>query len=74
MSRPRTDYDDPLYGITAELIAAQSALNMEPLPKKELRPGAHYLSDLDEWAAHAYEHITAALKLAHRAQIEAQEE
>ncbi len=49
---------DPIRHAISELISAQSALNMEPSPQDADGP---YLSDRDKWAAHAYEHIAAAI-------------
>jgi len=43
-----------------ELIGAQSALNMVPSPIEN--PQGEYLSDRDEWAKHAYEHISAVIQ------------
>lgn len=64
MSAPRTDYVDPIEGARIELISAMSALNMEPSPIEH--PIGPYLSDRDEWARHAYEHIIVAFGLLER--------
>ena len=45
----------------AEVISAQSALNMPPAPMAE--PQGEFLSESDVWAAHAYEHLQAAFRL-----------
>jgi len=47
--------------IIHELISAQSALNQEPKPIQN--PTGIYLSDIDEYAKIAYEHISDALTL-----------
>ncbi len=66
MSQPRSinghGTTDPAHAAISELISAMSALNMEPSPKPASE-GATYLSDTDEWAAHAYEHIAAAIDM-----------
>lgn len=61
MSDPRTDYRDPVEGAMSELISAQSALNMEPEALEQ--PDGPYISDLDKWAKHAYDHIAAAMEM-----------
>lgn len=58
MGQPRTDYGFKPYGMVSELISAQSALNMEPEPVAE--PTGDRFIDTDGWAAHAYEHLSAA--------------
>jgi hypothetical protein len=64
MSQPRTRlYPDetPTRAAIDELVSAQSALNMEPSPMAY--PEGPYLSDQDKWAADAYQHICAAIKI-----------
>jgi len=63
MGDPKTDYSDPISGIFQELIAAKSSLNMEPEPIAPENEGDFYLSQTDNWAKHAYNHIDAALKI-----------
>jgi len=72
MGAPRTDYSNHIEGIIQELISAQSSLNMEPSPISPEYEGGFYLSETDEWAKHAYEHIGAALKLATKLQDSSQ--
>lgn len=45
-----------------ELVHAHSSLNMEPrpMPSKE---GCTYLSDIDYWVKHSYEHIDKAIEI-----------
>lgn len=65
MAEPRTDWPDPVAGAIIELMSAESALNMHPSPIAE--PQGEYLSDTDQWVAHAYQHIRAAIELVCRA-------
>jgi hypothetical protein len=67
VSAPRTDYEDPLHGVIAELISAQSSLNMEPEPLEKPLGDGQFLSERDKWASHAMEHITAAIDIAFKA-------
>ena len=63
MGDPRTDYAKPIDGVIQELMSALSSLNMEPTPIAPENEGGFYLSETDEYAKHAYDHISAALKL-----------
>lgn len=65
MSAPKNDYEDPLHGALCEIISAQSSLNMYPAPIEG--PPRRYLSESDEWAQHAMEHLHAAFDLIARA-------
>lgn len=70
MSEPNRDAADALRGAMSELVSAQSALNMVPDPiivADKPDGGPIYLSECDSWAAHSYEHITAAFDLLMRA-------
>lgn len=70
MSTPRNDYTRPLAGTIMEIAGAMSALNMlpEPIPKPDPdEPG--FLSHTDKWAAHAMEHLSAAVEQISRLQI-----
>jgi hypothetical protein len=60
MSKPNVNHDNPLLGAFIEITSAVSALNMEPtpLPVNEVR--GPYLSDRDQYAKHATEHLSAA--------------
>jgi hypothetical protein len=67
MSKP-TEYDskttpnNAAHRAVGEIISAMSALNMYP----EELPGPHpedaLLSETDKWAAHACEHLNAAIR------------
>lgn len=72
MGDPIKHCQDPINGAVNEIISAQSALNMPP----KLVPGTPqewpdgrppFLSEADEWAKHAYEHLNAAIDLLRRA-------
>lgn len=63
MSEPKTDYEDKLVGARLELVAAQSALNMEPAPIPLHEQRGRFLVHVDGWAEHAHEHIIAAMQL-----------
>lgn len=68
MSKPETNYKDPLHGAMSEIVSGQSALNM---PAEAIKnPKGSYLSDTDAWANHAYEHFHAALELLNKAHME----
>ena len=66
MSKP-TKYDSKTTPNSAthravlEIISAMSAINMYPEPIENPHPEDRFLSELDRWAAHAYEHLDAAL-------------
>lgn len=47
--------------VIQELIKAQSALNMEPRPFPI--PDGPYLSEMDYWVKHSYEHIDKAIQM-----------
>lgn len=72
MGDPRKEYENLLQGALIEIISAQSSLNMQPNPVKKPPKDARYLSELDEWAKHAMEHLRAAFDLVRRAEHEEQ--
>ena len=64
MSTPKTIYPNALQGILQEIISAQSALNMPPKPiEGKNDDGVEYLSNIDVWAEHAYNHLSAAVEI-----------
>ena len=65
MSEPRHGHS--LQHALSEIISAESALNMEPEPMEE--PTGQYLSETDQWAAHAMEHLHAAFDTINKAPI-----
>lgn len=70
MSEPLRTSEDALLAVLSEIVSAESALNMEPRPIEAPRHGAKYLSERDEWAQHAMEHLRAAFKFGTEAQVE----
>ena len=64
MSAPRLDAEDPLQGVMSEIVSAQSSLNMYPDP---IVGATGYVSQTDENARHAMEHLHAAFALVDRA-------
>lgn len=68
MSAPIEKYEDPIQGAFNELVSAMSALNMEPdpiLPPNLIEKGREhfgrpmFLTELDSWVKHSYEHLHA---------------
>jgi hypothetical protein len=59
MSTPQMFYADRAHGARSEVVAAMSALNMEPRPLEA--PEGDFLSERDHWAKHAVEHLRAAM-------------
>lgn len=67
MSKPteygsKTTPDNAPHRAVLEIISAMSALNMCPEPIENPHPEDMFLSELDRWAAHAYEHLNAAIR------------
>ncbi len=58
MSQPKIE--GSLYHVAIELRSARSSLHMYPEEKEDRQPDAVFLDELDEWAAHASEHASAA--------------
>lgn len=73
MSTPFTEAEDPVGGAISEISSAISALNMEPSPIKktleEWEESSRSLAETDEWAAHAVEHMRAAIQYMQQVQI-----
>lgn len=72
MSDPILECEDPIQGAMNELVSAMSALNMEadpviPPPVREPNSRPVYLSESDNWAKHAMEHMHAVFELLQRA-------
>ena len=63
MSEPNRNVSgtDRAHAAILELVGAQSALNMQPSPIET--PVGDYLADVDKQAAHAYDHICAAIDI-----------
>lgn len=53
-----TDISENLRGVLSNILSAESALNMYPSPIEGVKD--KYLSESDEWAKHAMEHLRAA--------------
>jgi len=66
MTTPFMDAKDPVMGARMEILDAISSLHMpaEPLDKPLSRE--NYLVFQDKWAAHAHEHLRAALEYLNR--------
>lgn len=62
MSKPITETNDPLHSALCELISGMSALNMPPQERKHTQQ-EFYLSEVDENAHHAMEHLRAVAEL-----------
>lgn len=60
MSKASTDYKDKLHGAMSEIVAGQSALNMEASP---IQGATGYLTNTDLWVKDAAEHFHAAFVL-----------
>ena len=60
MSEPRTRSKDKIAGAIQEVVSAMSALNMPPEKRKPTNTEAEYLSEVDAWAFHAYQHLKVA--------------
>lgn len=72
MSAPFDHYEDPLQGALNELVSAMSALNMKadpvnPPPVREPNSRPVYLSESDNVAKHAMEHLHAVFDLINKA-------
>lgn len=75
MSKPILESENPIQGAMNEVVSAMSALNMEaspvqPAPVREPDSRPIYLSESDEWAKHAMEHLHAVATLLNRAHQE----
>ena len=62
MSNPITNSNNPIQAARVEIISAMSSLHMEPEQLDEPLDKANYLAFQDKWAAHACEHLNAALE------------
>jgi hypothetical protein len=62
MSEPRTRSKDKIAGAIQEVVSAMSALNMPPEKRKPTNTEAEYLSEVDAWAFHSYQHLKAAFQ------------
>lgn len=67
MTKPFTDYENPLSGVRQEISSAMSALHMipDPIPVRDRRPlreegDFYFLSESDSNAQHAIEHLREA--------------
>lgn len=62
MSQPcKYDKASPVQSVAGEIVDAISSLNMEPCPiKPEPGKDVYYLTDLDDCARHAVEHLRQA--------------
>ena len=63
MCEPFDNYEEPLRGVSSEIISGMSSLNMEPEPVKEPGNCNGYISDLDENVKHAMTHFKKAFDL-----------
>jgi len=79
MSSPREKYEDSIQGAMNELVSAMSALNMAPDPilvpeliekGKEHFGRPMFLTELDGWVKHSYEHLHAVFVLLNEAHKE----
>ena len=78
MSAPIEKYEDPIQGAMNELVSAMSALNMQPDPiektleilSKENLGRPIFLTELDSWVKHSYEHLHAVFMLLNEAHKE----
>jgi hypothetical protein len=79
MSSPREKYEDPIQGALNELVSAMSALNMGPdpilIPELIKKGEEHFgrpmfLTELDNWVKHSYEHLHAVFVLLNQAHTE----
>ena len=80
MSTPILKYEDPIQGALNELVSAMSALNMDPDPilqtpeliekGKEHFGRPMFLTELDNWVKHSYEHLHAVFMLLNQAHTE----
>ena len=65
MANPNNAQGNLLEDIMREITSALSSLNMKPELLSKPLNDLEYLSSTDMWAAHAVEHINAALKILH---------
>lgn len=56
---PNTHTENFIKNTLHDIVSAGCALNMEPSPIAD--PQGTYLSDTDEWAQHASEHLLAII-------------
>lgn len=79
MSSPIEKYEDKIQGALNELVSAMSALNMPPDPilrpdlierGKEVFGRPMFLTELDSWVKHSYEHLHAVFTLLNEAHKE----
>lgn len=70
MSKPITNYDEPIRGVFHELISAESALNMPPEPIEPDADSRGFLSETDAMVKHAMEHLHEAFKQAMKVERE----
>jgi hypothetical protein len=62
MGEPKTRSKDKIAGAIGEVVSAMSALNMPPEKRKPTNTEAEYLSEVDAWAYHAYQHLKVAFR------------
>lgn len=64
--KPFMDAKDPVMGARMEIISAMSSLHMRPEPLENPSSKEDYLVFQDKWAAHAHEHLEAAIEYLNR--------